>query len=105
LLPQRLFRWIDLIQHPVRRDFRGTRIIWLPKRFGHFSIDILEDKALEAFVEAAFACEMRRSSYMDQLSEEMIESSPDSAASFNRSALLMYLDLLDGANLALAFFA
>ncbi|WP_458369573.1 VOC family protein [Pseudomonas fluorescens] len=33
----------------------GTRIIWLPKRFGHFSIEILEDKALEAFVEAAFA--------------------------------------------------
>ncbi|KPN91342.1 VOC family protein [Pseudomonas nunensis] len=33
----------------------GKRIIWLPKRFGHFSIEILEDKALEAFVEAAFA--------------------------------------------------
>ena len=33
----------------------GTRIIWLPKRFGHFSIEILEAKALEAFVEAAFA--------------------------------------------------
>jgi len=33
----------------------GTRIIWLPRRFGHFSIEILEDKALEAFVEAAFA--------------------------------------------------
>jgi methylmalonyl-CoA/ethylmalonyl-CoA epimerase len=33
----------------------GTRIIWLPKRFGHFSIEILEDKALEAFIEAAFA--------------------------------------------------
>lgn len=33
----------------------GTRIIWLPKRFGHFSIEILEDKALEAFVEAAIA--------------------------------------------------
>lgn len=32
----------------------GTRIIWLPKRFGHFSIEILEDKALAAFVEAAF---------------------------------------------------
>ncbi|VVQ18342.1 hypothetical protein PS938_04555 [Pseudomonas fluorescens] len=32
----------------------GTRIIWLPKRFGHFSIEILEDKTLEAFVEAAF---------------------------------------------------
>ncbi|KOX98513.1 VOC family protein [Pseudomonas nunensis] len=33
----------------------GKRIIWLPKRFGHFSIEILEDKALEAFVEEAFA--------------------------------------------------
>ena len=32
----------------------GTRIIWLPKRFGHFSIEILEDEALEAFIEAAF---------------------------------------------------
>ena len=44
-------------------------------------------------------------SYRDQLSEEMIESSLASAASFNRSALLMYLDLLAGANLALAFLA
>lgn len=33
----------------------GTRIIWLPKRFGHFSIEILEEQALEAFIEAAFA--------------------------------------------------
>lgn len=33
----------------------GTRIIWLPKRFGHFSIEILEDKTLEAFIEDAFA--------------------------------------------------
>ena len=32
----------------------GTRIIWLPKRFGHFSIEILEEKALEAFIGAAF---------------------------------------------------
>lgn len=32
----------------------GGRIIWLPKRFGHFSIEILEEKTLEAFVEAAF---------------------------------------------------
>lgn len=38
-------------------------------------------------------------------SEEMLESSLDSAASFNRSALLMYLGLLFGASLALAFFA
>jgi methylmalonyl-CoA/ethylmalonyl-CoA epimerase len=33
----------------------GTRIIWLPKRFGHFSIEILEEQALGAFIEAAFA--------------------------------------------------
>jgi methylmalonyl-CoA/ethylmalonyl-CoA epimerase len=33
----------------------GARIIWLPKRFGHFSIEILEEKALEAFIEAAFS--------------------------------------------------
>ncbi|WP_024694962.1 VOC family protein [Pseudomonas syringae] len=32
----------------------GGRIIWLPKRFGHFSVEILEEKALEAFIEAAF---------------------------------------------------
>lgn len=33
----------------------GGRIIWLPKRFGHFSIEILEEKGLDAFIEAAFA--------------------------------------------------
>lgn len=33
----------------------GARIIWLPKRFGHFSIEIIEAQALEAFIEAAFA--------------------------------------------------
>lgn len=33
----------------------GTRIIWLPKRFGHFSIEILEEKGLEVFMEDAFA--------------------------------------------------
>jgi len=33
----------------------GKRIIWLPKRFGHFSIEILEEKGLEAFMLAAFA--------------------------------------------------
>lgn len=32
----------------------GTRIIWLPKRFGHFSIEILEEQGLEAFMVAAF---------------------------------------------------
>ncbi|MDF9618411.1 VOC family protein [Pseudomonas entomophila] len=32
----------------------GARIIWLPKRFGHFSIEILEAQALEAFIEEAF---------------------------------------------------
>ena len=33
----------------------GAQIIWLPKRFGRFSIEILEDKALDAFVEPAFS--------------------------------------------------
>lgn len=33
----------------------GTPIIWLPKRFGHFSIEILEEQGLEAFMVAAFA--------------------------------------------------
>ncbi|WP_192560563.1 VOC family protein [Pseudomonas allokribbensis] len=33
----------------------GTRIIWLPKRFGHFSIEILEEQALEAFITSVFA--------------------------------------------------
>ncbi|OLF54009.1 VOC family protein [Pseudomonas chlororaphis] len=33
----------------------GTRIIWLPKRFGHFSIEILEERTLEAFIASAFA--------------------------------------------------
>ena len=33
----------------------GTRIIWLPKRFGHFSIELLEEKELEAFIKDAFA--------------------------------------------------
>ena len=33
----------------------GSRIIWLPKRFGHFSIEILEEKGLQAFMLAAFA--------------------------------------------------
>ncbi|EXF94070.1 hypothetical protein HK44_003965 [Pseudomonas fluorescens HK44] len=36
-------------------EYCGARIFWLPKRFGHFSIEILEDKALEAFVETAYA--------------------------------------------------
>ena len=33
----------------------GGRIIWLPKRFGHFSIEILEEHGLEAFILEAFA--------------------------------------------------
>lgn len=33
----------------------GTRIIWLPKRFGHFSVEILEEKGLEAFIARVFA--------------------------------------------------
>lgn len=35
----------------------GTRILWLPKRFGHFSIELLEEKELEAFIQAAFTGE------------------------------------------------
>ncbi|MCU0069949.1 VOC family protein [Pseudomonas koreensis] len=36
----------------------GTRIIWLPKRFGHFSIEILEEHSLEAFIADSFsACD------------------------------------------------
>ncbi|MGH8451213.1 VOC family protein [Pseudomonas sp.] len=33
----------------------GTRIIWLPKRFGHFSVEILEEQGLEAFIARVFA--------------------------------------------------
>ncbi len=45
---------------PLSRDNlqspSGTRIIWLPKRFGHFfSIELLEEKELEAFIKDAFA--------------------------------------------------
>lgn len=44
---------------PLSRDNlqspSGTRILWLPKRFGHFSIELLEEKELEAFIQAAFA--------------------------------------------------
>ncbi|QXI40319.1 VOC family protein [Pseudomonas xantholysinigenes] len=32
----------------------GARILWLPKRFGHFSIEILEEQSIERFIEAAF---------------------------------------------------
>lgn len=31
-----------------------ARVIWLPKRFGHFSIEIIEQQMLDAFIEAAF---------------------------------------------------
>jgi methylmalonyl-CoA/ethylmalonyl-CoA epimerase len=33
----------------------GARIIWLPKRFGHFSIELLEEQELEKFLADAFA--------------------------------------------------
>lgn len=33
----------------------GARILWLPKRFGNFSIELLEEKELERFIEDAFA--------------------------------------------------
>ena len=43
---------------PLSRDNlispSGARIIWLPKRFGNFSIEILEEKELDAFIVAAF---------------------------------------------------
>ena len=45
------------------------------------------------------------SSYPDQLSEGVLESTLASAASFKRSALLMYLFFFTGASLALAFLA
>lgn len=32
----------------------GVKIIWLPKRFGEFSIEILEEKSLEQFMAEAF---------------------------------------------------
>lgn len=32
----------------------GARILWLPKRFGKFSIELLEEQELEAFLEDAF---------------------------------------------------
>ncbi|AZD99561.1 VOC family protein [Pseudomonas chlororaphis] len=45
--------------NPLSRDNlqspSGTRILWLPKRFGHFSIELLEEAELEAFIEEAFA--------------------------------------------------
>ncbi|WP_085583769.1 MULTISPECIES: VOC family protein [unclassified Pseudomonas] len=44
---------------PLTRDNlqspSGTRILWLPKRFGQFSIELLEERELEAFIEQAFA--------------------------------------------------
>lgn len=44
---------------PLSRDNlqtpSGTRILWLPKRFGHFSIELLEERELEAFIRDAFA--------------------------------------------------
>lgn len=33
----------------------GVRIIWLPKRFGEFSIEILEEKGLQQFMNDAFS--------------------------------------------------
>ncbi|PXY45423.1 VOC family protein [Flavobacterium hydrophilum] len=32
----------------------GVRIIWLPKRFGEFSIEILEEEGLQKFIKEAF---------------------------------------------------
>lgn len=33
----------------------GARIIWLPKKFGNFSIELLEERELEKFLTEAFA--------------------------------------------------
>ncbi|OXB24508.1 methylmalonyl-CoA epimerase [Flavobacterium tructae] len=33
----------------------GVKIIWLPKRFGEFSIEILEEKGLQQFMNDAFS--------------------------------------------------
>jgi len=33
----------------------GVRIIWLPKRFGEFSIEILEEAGLQQFIKEAFS--------------------------------------------------
>ncbi|WP_264532151.1 VOC family protein [Flavobacterium sp. N502540] len=33
----------------------GVRIIWLPKRFGEFSIEILEEAGLQQFINDAFS--------------------------------------------------
>lgn len=43
---------------PLARDRlqtpSGARILWLPKQFGNFSIELLEEAELERFVEEAF---------------------------------------------------
>lgn len=44
---------------PLARDNlnspSGARILWLPKRFGNFSIELLEEQELETFLTDAFA--------------------------------------------------
>lgn len=35
----------------------GVRIIWLPKRFGEFSIEILEEEGLQQFIKEAFSAQ------------------------------------------------
>ena len=44
---------------PLARDNlnspSGARIIWLPKRFGNFSIELLEENELDAFIASAFS--------------------------------------------------
>ena len=43
---------------PLKKDNllspSGARIIWLPKQFANFSIELLEEKELENFIAAAF---------------------------------------------------
>lgn len=45
--------------HPLARDKlqspSGARILWLPRRFGNFSIELLEERELQKFIEQAYA--------------------------------------------------
>lgn len=46
---------------PLSRDAlnspSGVQIMWLPKRFGTFSIEILEERGIEEFISNAFNCD------------------------------------------------
>ncbi|WIV97543.1 VOC family protein [Kinneretia aquatilis] len=49
----------DELGRPLAREQlhnpSGARILWLPCRFGHFSIELLQADELERFIEQAFA--------------------------------------------------